>query len=299
MRRILPLLFLALLSADSPQVAFPPELVNWKPVQTEPVFTGTGDEASWDKKIRERGFILYDQGMYHLWYTGYNDTKSPNRFLGHATSPDGLKWTRDPAGPFVSDSWVEDMCIVKQKGMYWMFAEGKNDQAHLLTSPDGRDWTERGPLDIRRKNGQAIEPGPYGTPTIWVEDGVWYLFYERRDQGVWLATSRDKKIWTNVQDEPVLTMGPAAYDSTAVAMNQIIKESGWYYALYHANAHQPWKDWTSNLARSRDLIHWEKYAGNPLVQNNCSSPIFVDGPGGRRLYTMHPEVRVFEAKKVD
>ena len=296
MRRLLPLILLTCMAADRAEEAFPRRLVEWKSIQAEPVFKGTGDDASWDKKIRERGYISFDEGIYHLWYTGYNDAKSPNRFLGHATSSDGLVWKRDPAGPFVPDSWVEDMCVIKNNGYYWMFAEGKNDVAHLLTSPDGRNWTERGPLDVRLKSGQAIEPGPYGTPTVWLEDGIWYLFYERRDQGVWLATSKDTKVWTNLQDEPVLRMGPEVYDSTAIAMNQIIKDSGWYYAFYHANAHRPWKDWTSNIARSRDLIHWEKYSGNPLITNNCSSPIIVDGPQGRRLYTMHPEVRVFASE---
>ena len=78
-------------------------------------------------------------------------------------------------------------------------------------------------------------------------------------------------------------------------MNQVIQRDGVYYAFYHANAHKPWKDWTSNLARSRDLVHWEKYPGNPIVQNNCSSPILVSFPGGDRLYTMHPDVKAFRS----
>ncbi len=71
-----------------------------------------------------------------------------------------------------------------------MFAEGKNDIAHQLSSADGRHWDELGPLDVRLRNGSPIPAGPYGTPTIWFENGTWYLFYERRDQGVWLATSQ-------------------------------------------------------------------------------------------------------------
>jgi hypothetical protein len=78
-----------------------------------------------------------------------------------------------------------------------------------------------------------------------------------------------------------------------VAVNQVVKRDGVYYAFYHANAHRPWKDWTTNVARSRDLVHWEKYPGNPIVANNSSSGILVEGPRGARLYTMHPEVRVF------
>ena len=71
-----------------------------------------------------------------------------------------------------------------------MFAEGKNDIAHLLTSPDGLNGPITGSLDIRKTDGSPIGPGPYGTPAAWFESGTWYLFYERGDRGVWLATSR-------------------------------------------------------------------------------------------------------------
>jgi beta-1,2-mannobiose phosphorylase / 1,2-beta-oligomannan phosphorylase len=272
---------------------FPSAIVRWSPDPTNPVvFQGAGGNA-WDKKIRERGWILIEDGVYHLWYTGYNDDRSPLRTLGHATSSDGVRWTRDAANPIHSSTWVEDVCVVKDDKTYYMFAEGKNDVAHLLTSSDRVHWEERGPLDVRKADGSPITAGPYGTPTVWVEGGVWYLFYERGDQGVWLATSKDRKVWTNVKDDPVLPMGPDPYDKAAVAVNQIIKRDGVYYAFYHANAARPWKDWTTCVARSRDLIHWEKYSGNPIIQNNSSSGILIQAPDGPRFYTMHPEVRLF------
>jgi hypothetical protein len=41
-------------------------------------------------------------------------------------------------------------------------------------------------------------------------------------------------------------------------------------------------------------VHWEKYPGNPIIRNNCSSAILVRTPQGQdRLYTMHPDVKVF------
>lgn len=279
------------LGAQDP-APFPNDLVAWDTGHATAVFRGTGEDT-WDRKIRERGWIAFEDGAYHLWYTGYNDDRSPLRLLGHATSPDGLTWTRDPANPLVKDKWVEDVCVIKQGRTYWMFAEGERDVAHLLASTDRIRWEDRGPLDIRKVDGTPISPGPRGTPTPWFEDGVWSLFYERGDRGVWLARSKDMKVWTNVVDEPVLAMGPEAYDRTAIAFDQIIKRDGVYYAYYHANAHQPWKDWTSNLARSRDLIRWEKSAANPIVMDNASSPILVDGSAGPRLFTMHPEVRVY------
>ena len=269
-------------------------LVDWKPIAENPVFSGTGRDT-WDRKIRERGFILVgDDGIYHLWYTGYAGDKPPTMSLGHATSPDGIHWTRDPANPIFAGSWVEDVCVVKQQGTYFMFAEGKNDIAHLLTSSDGTKWTDQGALDIRKTDGSPITPGPYGTPAAWFEDGTWYLYYERGDQGVWLAKSKDRKVWSNVSDNPVIGLGPDPYDRAAIALNQIVKRGEYYYAIYHATGQRPWKDWTTCIARSRDLIHWEKYQGNPIVQNNCSSGIIVRTPQGiDRLYTMHPSVRVF------
>jgi sucrose-6-phosphate hydrolase SacC (GH32 family) len=187
------------------------------------------------------------------------------------------------------------MMVVKNGETYYMFAEGKDDQAQLLTSRDGVRWQREGQLDIRYTNGQPLTAGPYGTPTAWLEDKTWYLFYERSDQGVWLAKSTDLKVWTNVQDEPVLSLGPEPYDKLMIAMNQVIRYGERYYAYYHGSgtAEKP-RLWTTNVAVSTDLVHWKKFAGNPLVpeRDNKSSGIIVHDGKQFRLYTMHPEVNV-------
>jgi len=272
---------------------FPRELVNFAPHGSKPVFTAA-DKGAWDAKIRERGWIMKEDGVYKLWYTGYDGSKEGRRMLGYATSPDGITWTRHPKNPLVHDLWVEDMMVVKHDGKYYMFAEGENDRAQLLVSLDGLAWTPQGKLDIRKKNGQPIADGAYGTPTAWHENGRWHLFYERNDLGVWLATSADMKVWTNVRDEPVLTPGPGAYDKDLIALNQIVKHKGRYYAYYHGSAKTgpDAKKWSTGVATSTDLIRWEKYPGNPLfpVAANKSSGIVVPDGSAFRLYTMHPEV---------
>lgn len=278
---------------------FPSWATRWVADGSPALFAGADGDA-WDRKIRERGWILRDGGVWHLWYTGYNEDRSPRRMLGHATSADGLTWTRDPSNPVHAASWVEDMCVVRDGRLWRMFAEGEGDRAHQLTSEDGRSWVDRGTLDVRKVDGSPIDPGPFGTPTVWVEGGRWWLFYERGDLGVWAATSDDpeRQVWTNVSDEPVLPMGPDEYDRAAVALNQIVKRDGWYYGFYHANDRRgPWGEWTTCVARSRDLVHWEKYAGNPILRGNRSSGIVVDpdgedGPRPFWLYTMHPDVRL-------
>ncbi|MCD6308650.1 MAG: glycosylase [Candidatus Latescibacteria bacterium] len=271
---------------------FPPEMVSFVPYDGNPVFSGTGADT-WDRMIRERGYILREGDAWHLWYTGYNPERSDMKFLGYATSPDGLSWTRYPGNPVFTESWVEDMCVVHHGGLYYMFAEGRGDIAHMLTSADRVNWDDHGSLDIRYTDGKPLSPGPYGTPTVWIEGDTWYLFYERNNEAVWLAASTDGKVWTNVTDDPDISPGPAAYDSEAVALNQVIEYGDRYYAVYHACAHQPWRDWNTSIAVSDDLVHWTKYPGNPIVAGDKSSGVYVHDGAVMRLYTMHPDVRVY------
>lgn len=279
-------------AADKP---FPPELVKFRPYQGNPVFQGAGDGA-WDAKIRERGWVLRDGAKWRMWYTGYDGTREGTKYLGYATSTDGLHWKRHPGNPIYRRHWVEDMMVVKRRGTFYMFAEGKHDVAQLLTSKDGIKWTRVGPLDIRRTNGKPISKGPRGTPTAWFENGTWHLFYERYDKGVWLATSKDMKVWKNVRDEPVLTPGPGKYDRLMIALNQIVKYRGRYYAFFHGSG-TPTKPrlWTTDVAVSTDLVHWKKYPGNPLLpeKDNRSSGIVVHDGKRFRLYTMHGRVDVY------
>ena len=284
-------LVVACLSSNSAAEEFPPELVQFAPYRGNPVFAGTGSDT-WDRKIRERGYILREADGYHLWYTGYDKDRPETMSLGYATSADGFTWTRHAKNPVFDKSWVEDMCVVKQGDTYYMFAEGRNDIAHLLTSTDRVHWHDRGKLDIRQAGGKPLSPGPYGTPAVWVEEGKWYLFYERHDRGIWLATSTDRKLWTNVSDDPLIRMGPEPYDRGGVAANQIVKHKGRYYLYYHGSSQRP-GNWSTNLAVSADLVHWKKYAKNPIVADNRSSGIPVPAGNRYRLYTMHPDMRVF------
>lgn len=285
--------------ADSAE--FPAELVHWKSRVQNPVFTAEGP-GHWDVKIRERGWILPGSDGYRLWYTGYDGNHDSQKFLGYATSPDGLHWTPSKKNPLVRDRWVEDMTVVEHRGRYYMFAEGEHDNhAEMLTSDDGVDWKWQGELEVRTADGKSAAKKPCGTPTVWVEDGVWYLFYEWNDKGVWLARTSDPmtRVWTNVQDAAVLRPGPGAYDKDMIAMDQVIKRHGVYYAVYHGSGSgeaMP-RTWNTDLARSTDLVHWQKYSANPIVGDNKSSGEIVETERGLRLYTMHDEVDVYEPAK--
>lgn len=296
---------------------FPPELVRFRPFAANPIFTAEG-AGHWDRKIRERGWILRCGATWHMWYTGYDDPAQGEgtRLLGHATSSDGLHWTPDPANPLLKDLWVEDMTVSAHEGQFFMFAEGLHDHAHWLTSPDGAKWTPQGPIVVRQTDGKPFPDGPIGTPTVWFDEGQWHLLIERGDKAVWLATSQDLKAWTLVTDDPVLLPGPGEYDRAMIAVDQVIKYRGRYYAYYHgASTSTPPQVWTTNVAVSDDAVHWRKYAHNPLVPGDRSSGLVVAEPPASsprpvtsatacdgcefperaqfRLYTMHARVEAF------
>ncbi|QDT37912.1 glycosylase [Stratiformator vulcanicus] len=281
--------------AGAEQPPFPPELTKFVPYSDNPVFEAAG-EGNWDVKIRERGWILKRDGQWHMWFTGYDGERSGMKKLGYATSTDGIEWKRHPSNPIYQEHWVEDMMVVDQGGRLWMFAEGLHDQSQLLVSDNGIDWKRVGTLDVRLTDGTPIPAGPYGTPTAWYEDGIWYLFYERRDAGVWLATSEDMRVWTNVSDDPVLSPGPGEYDRKMIAMNQIVKFEDRYYALFHGTAANSSPSlWSSGIAVSDDLKNWTKYKHNPLrpTKENRSSNILVRDGSQFRLYTMHDRVDLY------
>jgi hypothetical protein len=157
-------------------------------------------------------------------------------------------------------------------------------------------WKWRGRLDVRLADGHSRVDEPCGTTTVWCDDGLWHLFYERMDRGVWLATTKnlDSRVWINVQDEPVLVPGPSRYDSEMIALNQVAKHRGAYFAFYHGTGDG--ETWNTNVARSTDLVNWKKFPGNPIIEDDKSSGIVVRVRCGFRLYTMHDRVDVFERR---
>lgn len=285
--------------AETAVSLFPPELVRWQPTPKNPLFTGEGP-GHWDDKIRERGWIIREHHGYRMWFTGYDGSREGIKLLGYATSPDGLHWQRFAKNPLVANHWVEDMTVVPQGGMYYMFAEGEHDNhSEMLTSLDGIEWQWRGELEVRTSDGKHVAKVPCGTPTVWTENGIWYLLYEWMDRGVWLAKCSNPMslVWTNVQDEPVLLPGPAAYDRDMIAVDQVIKYQGRYFAIYHGSGSGKSvpRTWNTDIACSTDLIHWTKYPGNPIVGNNKSSGELVPTEHGLRLYTMHDQVDAYES----
>ena len=85
-----------------------------------------------------------------------------------------------------------------------------------------------------------------------------------------LATSNDMIRWTKYAGNPVFVPAEkGSWDDEHVRPKTFVKLNDWYYMFYEG-AHFSqggWPEWPDQvgLARSHDLIHWERYPYNPLI----------------------------------
>ena len=158
-------------------------------------------------------------------------------------------------------------------------------------------WHDQGSLDIRQTDGQPISPGPYGTPTVWIEDGTLVPVLRARRCGrlvgqLHRSESMDERAGRTgvpARSRPLRSAGRGPEPGHQVP--------GSLLCVLPRYGTTPWKDWCTNVAVSTDLIHWRKYPRNPLVAGDKSSGIVVHDGTRFRLYTMHPDVRLYFGRK--
>jgi len=262
-------------------------LVEFAAKSPEPVLQ-PGPPGSWDERITERGWFMYEDGMYHAWYGGWRgdyDHAIKNFVkLGYAYSPDGVNWTKHPGNPIYTEHWTEDMTIVKDGGTYYLYAEneftgdGNGATIDLYASTDKVNWSRYGV--VLSPGGAGWEASDVGTPTVWKEGAKWFMLYEGFDNGagkVGLATSSDGKAWTRHAGNPVLLnfLDPD-FD---IAIDSIIKVRNVYYAYGHYDTGE--SIWAGGMFTSTDLVKWSAYPGNPILDN---SAVLVDNGVNYLMY---------------
>lgn len=179
----------------------------WTLDPTEPVLSPSTADQAFDRKGEETPSVVYFEGQYHLFYTGYPvDPLNPLEYeIGHATSSDGVNFTRRessilaPSGEadfmqfITSEPGVEvvnDMIYLyfTAVGIDTDIALGNVLQViGLMKSSDGINWSAPKPVLIpdqtlypRYVGGEGPSaPGWYGFTTpqpVLIEDEVRLFF---------------------------------------------------------------------------------------------------------------------------
>jgi hypothetical protein len=94
------------LPAEGIGLAYSNDGIFWTRFGSQPVLIPPGaTTGAWDGTHMYRPSIIKDQGVYHMFYSGSNQFIDPATTvvyahgLGHASSTDGINWTRDPDNP--------------------------------------------------------------------------------------------------------------------------------------------------------------------------------------------------------
>ena len=75
------------------------DLIHWEQLETS-IYPGSGEEPDADGIWT--GSVIYGEGRYHAFYTGYNYHIAQQQTICHATSEDCITWTKDAANPVIS-----------------------------------------------------------------------------------------------------------------------------------------------------------------------------------------------------
>lgn len=154
-----------------------------------------GSPTAWDGGFLEGPSVLFDQGIYKMWYTGYDLTNGKVN-TGYATSPDGISWTKYAGNPVISigtpgtwDSYtVQDPHVLKIGNQFHMWYGGQDQdsiygqQTGYATSFDGIVWTKspQNPVLLKGTAGDW-DANIASFPSVMLDQGEWKLWYTGKD----------------------------------------------------------------------------------------------------------------------
>ncbi len=146
-------------------------------------------------------------------------------------------------------------------------------------------------------------------PTVLFDGNIYKMWYTglNGNMRIGYAESKDGIHWEKYAGNPVLDLGePGSWDSEHVANPTVIYD-GNIYKMWYTGCD---KNMRIGYAESKDGIHWEKYAGNPVIdlgawstcpQSDIWSPSVVfDGAGYKMWYTSFDErMKIGYAESID
>lgn len=136
------------------------DLVHWEELPTA-IYPGTGEEPDADGVWT--GSVIYGEGKYHAFYTGYNYHIAKQQTICHATSEDGITWTKDPGNPVISPfeelyeslDWRDPYVFYNEDDKcYWILISARIKEGPptkrgcivLYRSSDLVNWEHYGPI---------------------------------------------------------------------------------------------------------------------------------------------------------
>jgi putative oxygen-independent coproporphyrinogen III oxidase len=139
--------------------------INW---QKMGLVLDVGPSGSWDDFKVGRPAVIYENGLFWLYYDGNNRL---NRHVGLATSADGIHFQKNP-NPLILNAGAVD---VERIGDTFVAVFEGHEGTYAQTSADGLQWCER--RLIFELTGQGWDAFGQVTPFIFKDQGMFMGLY--------------------------------------------------------------------------------------------------------------------------
>ncbi len=139
-------------------------------------------------------YVLKDDGIYKLWYSGFRrEDREVGRLL-YAESEDGIEWEKkgvaiDLGPPGAHDSKrAGGACVIRRGGEYWMWYGGTGEARYQVrgmaaSSDDGVNWRKRGlALDLGSEGSQD-EFSAFNARVVRESDDLYRMYYSADGKG--------------------------------------------------------------------------------------------------------------------
>jgi predicted GH43/DUF377 family glycosyl hydrolase len=150
-----------------------------------------------------------------------------------------------------------DPAAVAFNGKVWLYysaiGPGPNSVG-LAISDDGVTFKKHGEVLVGR------------APEVLVRDRAIYMLYQKQAESYsfYLARSTDGIHFENVTEKSIFEPEKGKWDNKDVSTGRLFRQGDWTYLLYGASSNFVDQPDFFGLARSKDLIAWERHPGNPI-----------------------------------
>jgi predicted GH43/DUF377 family glycosyl hydrolase len=199
------------------------------------VLNASGEDGAFDKVSVDCPFVFRHEGKFYMTFVAFDGTGYQT---GLASSNDLVSWTnegcilkRDPSSPILRYNIAMNW-IVRENGLY-------------------------SPGELKKVNGSYL--------------GVYHAYpksgYEQGAAVIGLCRSQDLRKW-EIEAPCLKAEDGAEWERGGLYKPCLLEHEGTYYLFYNAK-NQTVGNWheQTGVATSKDLKHWARYPGSPLIRN--------------------------------
>ena len=182
----------------------------WDRPISNPVLS-PGPQGSWDDLSVHPGAIIYDDGMYYMFYSGFSDPLG-RWDIGFAESVDGISWIKHPTPVLYGTSgWeyqIGPSSVIKIEDTYYLYYYMRDlpyFRIGLATSTDRINWERNVTNPILTFDTPWESTGVY-YPTVYAaSSGFEMIYMNGAATGFGKATSSDGINWQKKESNPFFT----------------------------------------------------------------------------------------------